>query len=59
MKLNEIYLSMEETDELFDKLERYNENHSNSTMTAQQLAEKLLIYAIKYLNIDKINLENI
>ena len=56
MKLNEIYLSEEATRKLFEKLEIYNHSKiSEEQITAQELAEKLLEYAIAYLGVGNLD----
>lgn len=54
MTLNEMYLSSSQAEELFNKLEKYNEEHPEEKITAQKLAEKLLNYAIKYIDVKEV-----
>ena len=55
MKLDNIYLSYEQTEELETKLEEYNQDHKGEEISFQRLAEKLLDYAIRYVSIDSID----
>ena len=55
MKLDNIYLSYEQTEKLENKLEEYNKKHEGEEISYQKLAEKLLDYAIRYVSIDSID----
>jgi len=57
MNLDEMYLSNEEAEALFRKLKAYNASHPGERLTAQEFAEKLLSYALLYLDTSKITLD--
>ena len=59
MKLEEIYLSSDIAERLFDKLESYNEKHKDDMLTAQEFAKYLLVYGIKYTKVDDISLPDV
>ena len=51
LRLPEMYLSEDDSKELFEKLEVYNKKHPDDTITAMELAKLFLEYGVRYLDV--------